>query len=115
MSLTSPALPGLLPDLDDSSRPQSQLLPPWNVVLLDDNDHTYEYVVEMLARLFGHPQETCWQMAREVDLAGRVIVCTTHRERAELEQQRIHGYGADWRILRCLGSMSATLEPACGG
>lgn len=111
----SPALPGVLPDLDDSSQPQSQLLPPWNVVLLDDNDHTYEYVVEMLARLFGHAQETCWQMAREVDLVGRVIVCTTHRELAELHQQRIHGYGADWRLLRCQGSMSAILEPACGG
>ncbi len=115
MSLDSPALPGLSPDLSDASRPRHQLLPPWNVVLLDDDHHTYEYVVEMLARLFGHPQELCWQMAREVDLVGRVVVCTTHRERAELEQQRIHGYGADWRILACRGSMSAIIEPASGG
>lgn len=107
-----PSLPVLEPSLDDEIQHKSQPLPPWNVVLLDDNDHTYEYVVEMLRRLFGHPLELCWQMAREVDLTGRVIVCTTHRERAELEQQRIHGYGADWRILRCKGSMSAILEPA---
>ena len=89
-------------------------LPPWNVVLLDDNDHSYEYVIFMLAELFGHPKETCFQMAQEVDATGRVIVFSTHRERAELERDRIHGYGADPRISHCKGSMSAIIEPALG-
>lgn len=111
---TTPTLPVLEPSLDEDFQSRSQPLPPWNVILLDDNDHTYEYVVEMLLKLFGHPLEVCWLMAREVDMTGRVIVCTAHRERAELEQQRIHAYGADWRIARCRGSMSAILEPAVG-
>ncbi len=89
-------------------------LPPWNVVLLDDNDHSYEYVIAMLSDLFGHPLPTCFQMAQEVDTLGRVIVFSTHRERAELERERIHGYGADPRILHCKGSMSAIIEPAQG-
>lgn len=89
-------------------------LPPWNVVLLDDDDHTYEYVILMLQKLFGHPLERCYQMAREVDSTGRVIVYSTHRERAELERDRIHAYGADPRIPRCKGSMSAIIEPAQG-
>ena len=89
-------------------------LPPWNVVLLDDNDHTYEYVIGMLADLFGHPLPACFQMAQEVDASGRVVVFSTHRERAELERERIHGYGADPRIDRCKGSMSAIIEPAQG-
>lgn len=109
-----PPQPVLDPTREDQVQHQSQPMPPWNVVLLDDNDHTYEYVIEMLHRLFGHPLEQCYQMAREVDLAGRVIVLTTHRERAELEQWRIHGYGADPRIHRCKGSMSAVIEPAAG-
>lgn len=91
-----------------------RLAPQWHVVLLDDDDHTYEYVIEMLGRLFGHAQATAWRMAREVDTAGRVIVYTSHRERAELKQEQIHGYGADPRIPRCRGSMSAALEPAPG-
>lgn len=107
-----PALPLLDPTLDDQVQHKSKPMPPWNVVLLDDNDHTYEYVIEMLHRLFGHPIELCYLMAREVDLMGRVIVLTTHRERAELEQERIHAYGADPRIPRCKGSMSAVIEPA---
>jgi ATP-dependent Clp protease adaptor protein ClpS len=87
-------------------------LPRFNVVLLDDNDHTYEYVIEMLMKVFGHSNELAYQMACEVDRAGRVIVETTTRERAELKRDQIHSYGADWRISHCRGSMSAIVEPA---
>ena len=34
----------------------TQILPPWHVVLLDDNDHTYDYVIEMLQNIFGYSQ-----------------------------------------------------------
>lgn len=87
-------------------------LPPFNVVLLDDNDHSYDYVIEMLMKVFGHGQERAYQMACEVDRAGRVIVDTTTKERAELKRDQIHSYGADWRINHCRGSMSAIVEPA---
>ncbi|MHB2019393.1 MAG: ATP-dependent Clp protease adaptor ClpS [Candidatus Xenobia bacterium] len=86
----------------------------YNVVLLDDDDHTYEYVIEMLQYIFGYPAEQCYLMALEVDSTGRVIVITTDLERAELERDRIHAYGADRRIPRCKGSMSAIIEPAQG-
>ena len=55
--------------------------PPYNVILLDDDDHSYEYVILMLNRLFGHTLETAFRMAREVDETGRVIVDTTTRAR----------------------------------
>lgn len=86
--------------------------PLWHVILLDDDDHTYDYVIEMLRKLFGHPLHVAYKMACEVDTDGRVIVDTTHLERAELKQQQIHAYGPDWRLDRCAGSMSATIEPA---
>ncbi len=86
--------------------------PMWNVVLIDDDDHTYEYVIEMLMRLFGHAQAVAFKMACEVDLTGRVIVETTVLERAELKQQQILAYGADPRLERSSGSMTAVIEPA---
>jgi ATP-dependent Clp protease adaptor protein ClpS len=86
--------------------------PPYNVVLLDDDDHTYEYVVEMLGKIFGHSKERAFVMAVEVDATGRVIVDTTTRERAELKRDQIHAYGTDRRIAACKGSMSALIEPA---
>ncbi len=99
-------------------RPQHTLkekpmhIPKYNVVLLDDDDHTYEYVVEMLTKLFGHSAITAFKMACIVDFTGRVIVETTSKERAEFKRDQIHAYGADWRIPRCQGSMSAIIEPA---
>lgn len=90
-------------------RPKKQ--PLYHVILLDDDDHTYEYVIGMLGRLFGYQQEKAYELASQVDNAGQVVVDTTTLERAELKRDQIHAFGRDWRIPRCQGSMSATLEP----
>lgn len=97
---------------EKETRKLPELIPQYNVVLLDDNDHTYDYVVEMLMKLFGHSQAKAFRMACSVDFTGRVIVDTTSKERAELKRDQIHAYGADWRIPHCQGSMSAVIEPA---
>lgn len=90
---------------------EPRLAPLWNVVLLDDDDHSYAYVIEMLGRLFGHSRTRAYQMACDVDNAGRVILETVVYERAEFKRDQVHAYGADWRIEHCAGSMSALLEP----
>jgi ATP-dependent Clp protease adaptor protein ClpS len=87
-------------------------LPPFNVILLNDEEHTYPYVVEMLHRLFGHNEKLAYQIARAVDSQGRAIVLTTHRERAEFKRDQIRGFGADPRIASSSCSMSAIVEPA---
>lgn len=92
------------------SKPKRQ--PRYHVVLWNDDDHTYDYVVAMLRRLFGHAAATALAMATEVDTRGRVIVLTTTKEHAELKRDQIHACGADRLVARCRGSMSATIEPA---
>ena len=87
-------------------------LPPYNVVLHDDEDHSYEYVILMLKKVFGHPVKRGYEMAVEVDTKGRVVVLTTHLEEAELKRDQIQAFGPDPLIPRCKGSMSATVEPA---
>jgi len=89
-------------------------LPPWNVVLLDDDDHTYEYVIELMGKVFGYDSQRGYKIAREVDTAGRAICLTTHRERAELKRDQIMSYGADPRLSRSRGPMKAVIEPAAG-
>src|SRR5438552_2171547 len=88
--------------------------PPYNVVLLNDDDHSYDYVIAMLQQLFGYPVEKGFQMAKEVDTQGRVILLTTTTEHAELKRDQFHAFGPDPLIQRCKGSMSATIEPAVG-
>ncbi len=87
--------------------------PPYHVILLDDDDHTYEYVIRMLQELFAHSYETAYLMAVEVDTTGRVIVLTTTKEHAEFKCDQIHAFGPDPLSSRgCAGSMSAVIEPA---
>src|SRR5687768_16262149 len=93
---------------------KTERLPPYNGVMLDDNDLSYEYVILMLIRIFVHPVEKGYEMAREVDATGRVIVATTNLEQAELKRDQIQAFGPDPLIPRCKGSMSATVEPASG-
>lgn len=95
---------------DKRKKPKRQ--PPYNVILWNDDDHSYNYVIVMLMELFGHPPEKGYQLAKEVDTAGRVILLTTTMEHAELKRDQIHAYGKDELIAGCKGSMSSTIEPA---
>lgn len=85
--------------------------PRYNVILWDDPDHSYEYVIVMVKELFRFPIERGFQIAKEVDSSGRAILLTTTREHAELKRDQIHAFGKDQYIDRCKGSMSATIEP----
>ena len=104
----------LAPPQKRPAPPRPRRQPRYNVVLLDDDDHTYDYVISMLHRLFGYPLERGSQLAREVDATGRVILLTTTFEHAELKRDQIHSFGADPLLSRSSGSMSAVLEPAPG-
>ena len=100
------------PTPKEKTEERTKTQPPYNVILLNDDDHSFEYVILMLQALFGHPPEKGYQMALEVHTKGRVIVDTTSMERAELKRDQIHAYGGDPRIERCKGAMSAEIEPA---
>lgn len=95
--------------LGTANKPKRQ--PRYHVVLWNDNDHTYQYVVAMLQTLFGHPASTGLQLATAVDRTGRAVVLTTTREHAELKRDQIHAFGADRLLSRSKGAMSATIEP----
>ncbi len=91
------------------SRPKRQ--PRYHVVLWDDDEHSYDYVIRMMQELFGYTYERGYQLAKEVDSAGRTTCLTTTLEHAELKRDQIHAYGRDSLIARCKGSMSASIEP----
>src|SRR5437868_10813863 len=98
--------------LKEEEKEKTKRQPPYHVILHNDDDHSFDYVIAMLQKLFGHPPEKGYLMAWEVHTAGRVIVMTTALELAELKRDQIHAYGPDTLIERCKGSMSATIEPA---
>ena len=84
----------------------------FHVILLDDDEHTYDYVIEMLQKLFFLSLDAALQHAIEVDTTGRTVVITCERPQAEFARDQIHGFGADPRMPKSKGSMSAVLVPA---
>jgi ATP-dependent Clp protease adaptor protein ClpS len=88
-----------------------QTVPLYQVVLLDDNDHSYDYVIEMLQHFFLFSAIEGYRHAEELDRTGRTIVIVCELPQAEFARDQIHAYGADWRIPRSQGSMSAVVEP----
>jgi ATP-dependent Clp protease adaptor protein ClpS len=92
-----------------------ELSPLYNVVLLDDDDHTYEYVIEMLQKLFLMAEVDAFRHAVEVDTVGRTVVITCGLGEAEFGRDQIHAFGPDWRMPKCKGSMRAIIEPAASG
>lgn len=105
-------MPLATPDVEHGEHTRTLEAPLFHLVLLDDDDHTYDYVIRMLGRVLGFDPETAMAHAREVDQQGRTILITTTRERAELKQEQVHSFGPDPLLPRSVGSMSAILEPA---
>ena len=104
--------PRTLPSVDQQSERATHLAPRYHLVLLDDADHTYAYVVDLLGHVFGYGREKAFAIACVVDSEGRAIVETADETTVLHHQAQIHAFGADPRIPRCQGSMSAIVEPA---
>ncbi len=84
----------------------------WNVVLLDDQDHTYDYVIRLGQELFSLNKEKALHLAQRVDKDGRAVCLTTHKEHAELKREQIMAFGRDPLMATSKGSMGAIIEPA---
>ena len=89
-----------------------QVQPPYHLILLDDDDHTYQYVIAMLGSVFGYAPEKGFAIACVVDSEGQAILMTGGLDEVQLKQDQVHGYGADPRMPNSKGSMSAIIEPA---
>lgn len=102
--------PQAIPSLEEERI--DERAPLFHVVLLDDNEHTYDYVIDMLQRLFLVSAQQAFRHAEEVDSTGRTIVLTCELPAAEFGRDQIQSFGPDWRMPESKGSMSAIVEPA---
>ena len=86
--------------------------PLYHVIILNDDDHTIEYVVEMLQAVVGLSAGDALALTLEADSTGSSIVRTCPLEEAEQKRDAIHAYGPDWRMPQSRGSVAALVEPA---
>jgi ATP-dependent Clp protease adaptor protein ClpS len=79
---------------DEQTKPRQQ--PPYAVIILNDDLHTFDYVIETLQKVFGYPQQKCEQLAETVHREGEAHVWTGTLELAELKRDQIRGAGPDF-------------------
>ena len=91
---------------------ERDLTPLFQVVLLDDDDHSYDYVIEMLQKIFVFTLREAYQHAVEVDTRGRTVLIVCELAQARFARDQVQSYGPDWRMDRSKGSMTAIIEPA---
>jgi ATP-dependent Clp protease adaptor protein ClpS len=80
------------------------------VILFNDEEHTYDYVVEMLSHACGLSREKAFRCAVEVDLTGRTIVFYGSRPACIGVVSKIHAYGPDHRLPQSMSSMKAEVQ-----
>lgn len=99
-----------LPAKETETEERTQLLRQSKVVLFDDDEHTYDYVVEMLVHCCSLSRESAFRCAVEVDLCGKTTVFYGTSEECRRRCDRIHAFGADPRLPRSRGSMKAEVQ-----
>jgi ATP-dependent Clp protease adaptor protein ClpS len=100
----------LEPEVGNNSSAQLEGL--YHLIILNDDDHTLEYVIEMLQATVGLTASQALACTLEADRSGSSIVRTCALGEAENRRDRIHAYGPDWRLPHSRGSVAAVVEPA---
>jgi ATP-dependent Clp protease adaptor protein ClpS len=95
--------------------PHTRRMPPYHVVLANDDDHSMDFVVGVLRQVLGAPLERALQLMLEAHTTGRAVIWTGPKEVAELKAEQVHTFHeVRERDQRDLGPLSCTVEPAPG-
>jgi ATP-dependent Clp protease adaptor protein ClpS len=93
---------------------RTRRVPPYNVILENDEYHSMEFVVEVLQKALGYNEQRATLLMREAHTRDRAVVWTGPKEVAELKLEQIHTYHEVREGGRDLGPLSCVIEPAPG-
>ena len=101
------------PEVDEST--EVRLLPPYHLILHNDDHHSFEFVMAVLCKALGFSVERSYQFTNEAHVSGRAVLWTGQKEVAELKLEQVQTFhevrdtdGAK------LGPLHCTIEPAPG-
>jgi ATP-dependent Clp protease adaptor protein ClpS len=100
-SQTATAEPPAVAPPEEKKKPSAKkgkpkLLPPYAVVVLNDDEHTFQYVIETFRKVFGYSISKCLLLAMLIHSSGRAAVWTGPKEVAELKRDQIRSAGSDF-------------------
>ena len=69
--------------------------PRYAVIVENDEDHTFSYLVDVLRAVCAHTKEDAERLTDKIDKTGRAAVWTGPLEVAELKRDQIREFGPD--------------------
>jgi ATP-dependent Clp protease adaptor protein ClpS len=109
-----------LPDTLVTTRPKDQTeqrirrIPPYHVILENDDYHSFEFVMEVLQKALGFSPERAYVLTKQAHTAGRAVVWTGTKEVAELKVDQIRTFDEIRADGSKLGPLGCSIEPAPG-
>jgi ATP-dependent Clp protease adaptor protein ClpS len=100
------------PEIDEATK--TRLLPPYNVILENDDYHSVEFVVMVLCKALGYAVERSFQLMLQAHETGQSVVWTGSKEVAELKLEQITTFHEERADGRKFGPLSCRIEPAPG-
>jgi ATP-dependent Clp protease adaptor protein ClpS len=110
-----------LPEIHVTTKPKeredtkTRRYPPFNVIVENDDFHSFEFVIEVLRKALGCTEQRAFALTKLAHDTGRAIVWTGTKEVAELKLEQIRSF----HEIRAsdnakLGPLGCSIEPAPG-
>ena len=80
------------PIIEKKEKQSTELDSSWSVVVFDDPVNLMEYVSKVFQKVFGYSKAKSEDLMMTVHQAGKALVWSGARERAELYVQQLHQY-----------------------
>ena len=91
---------------------KTRRVPPYNVILANDDHHSFEFVIEVLRKALGFSEQRAFLLTQEAHTKGRAVVWTGPREVAELKAEQIESFHEIRGNGQKLGPLGVSIEPA---
>lgn len=110
-SATDTTTPVVKPEEQTESR--ARLLPPYVVILENDDDHSMEFVVQVLRKVIGVSLEQSVELMLRAHETGEAVIWRGPKEVAELKVDQIRTFHEiRQRDNKDLGPVGCRIEPA---
>jgi ATP-dependent Clp protease adaptor protein ClpS len=93
---------------------KTRRLPPYNVILENDDHHSMEFVIGVLHKALGYTEERSFQLMMVAHETGQAIVWTGSKEVAELKLEQMLSFHEIKPNGQKLGPLGVRIEPAPG-
>ena len=102
-----------VPVVEPETETPTRTVPPYHVILENDDHHTMDFVVEVLRKVFGFELPKAFQLMMHAHEKGEAVVWTGPKEVAELKVEQMRTFHQKHPVTgRELGPLGCRIEPA---